>query len=79
MKLDVTKPYGTIHGSLDGRRYEQDGRVFDNWMNEIVTVDVSALSASAKPRAPKAQSDEEREQYEKGIAEAAALIAAAKP
>lgn len=27
-KLDFTRPYGTVHG-MDGKRYEQDGKLFD--------------------------------------------------
>lgn len=29
MKLDKSKPYGTIYGDLDGRAFVQDGRYFN--------------------------------------------------
>lgn len=74
MKLDVTKPYGTVHGSLDNRRYEQAGKFFDYQMNEVVPVDLAA----AFQQGPVPRTKEEKAQYEKDVADAAALIAAGK-
>lgn len=74
MKLDVTKPYGTVHGSLDNRRYVQEGKFFDEELNEVVQAD---LSSAFKP-GPRERTREEKAQYEKDVADAAAIVAASK-
>lgn len=47
MKLDVTKPYATVHGSESGCAFEQDGRVFDAAGNEMPEFGVKAASMQA--------------------------------
>ena len=44
MKLDLTKPYATVHGSEAGCCYEQDGRAFDAAGNEMPRHGVAAAS-----------------------------------
>ena len=36
MKLDKSKPFGTVHGSEDGTAFEQDGVLFDSFGNQII-------------------------------------------
>jgi len=47
MKLDVTKPYATVHGSESGCCFEQDGRAFDAAGNEMPQHGVAAASMQA--------------------------------
>lgn len=74
LKFDPTKPHGTIHGASDLRRFEQNGCFFDSEGNEFVPVDLTALDFSA----PRKRTRAEEEQYQKDVADAAALMAAKK-
>lgn len=40
-KVDLTKPYGTVYGSTDGSRYEQDGKIY-NTQGELMSSDKTA-------------------------------------
>lgn len=74
MKLDLTKPYGTVHGSLDDRRYEQGGRFFDYRYEEV--------AAGAETTQPlddnviRKRTRAEQEAYDRDVAEAAKVFAA---
>jgi len=35
MPLDKSRPYGTVHGDLEGRHFSQDGKYFDASGEEI--------------------------------------------
>lgn len=55
-KLDRTKPYGTIHGDLEGRAFTQGDVIFDEFGEEFVApepkvavpagVDIDAIVAA---------------------------------
>lgn len=63
MKLDRTKPFGTVHGSGDRRQFEQDGRFFDSDGEEVVAATLE-------------QPVYDRKRYAKDVAEAAKILAA---
>ena len=65
MKLDLSKPYGTMHGTGDNRRYEQNGRYFDCDFNEV---------APAKDPV-RERTKAEQEAYEKDVMDAAQVLA----
>jgi len=75
MKFDPTKPHGTLHGTGDNRRYDQDGHVFDCDGNEVVPIDYLKLTPESGPRK---RTKEEEAQYQKDVVDAAALLAASK-
>jgi len=75
LKLDFTKPYGTVHGTLDNRRFEQGGRFFDDEANEVVAFDASTLTLQTGPRK---RTREEEAQYQQDVEDAAKLLAAGK-
>ena len=65
LKMDRKKPFATVFGDLEGRRFEQDGVFFDGEDNEHVAVPAEpaddelaakdAAKADVKPaKAPKA-------------------------
>ena len=81
MKFDPTKPHGTLHGTGDNRRYEQDGRVFDWEGNEVVPIDYLKMTPEVKmaPDAgPRKRTKEEEAQYQQDVVDAATLLAASK-
>jgi hypothetical protein len=45
--LDLTRPYGTVHGGGYAAAFEQDGKEFDASGKEIVRAAVKAKAASA--------------------------------
>lgn len=48
-KLDKTRPYGTVHGDSEGRRFHQDDTYFDVHGNEV----------GAAPETPPSDDDNE--------------------
>lgn len=54
MKLDKTKPYGTVHGG-GFVHYEQDGKLFDIAENEI---DINGNPIIEEPKKRKAVNNE---------------------
>lgn len=54
MELDKSKPFGTIHGDISGRRFEQGGRYFDGDGKEIggVKPDKAETPKAAPPKGP---------------------------
>lgn len=57
MKLDRTKPYGTVYGDAD-HAFEQDGRLFDHNGDEI---GVPTPKVDRAPKATKAEAQEDAE------------------
>jgi hypothetical protein len=53
-KLDKQKPYGTIHGDLEGRHYEQDGVMFTAAGKEWGVPDETEVERIARETADKA-------------------------
>ncbi|MDD5375282.1 hypothetical protein [Acidithiobacillus sp.] len=57
MKLDTSKPYGTVYGDAD-HAFEQDGKRFDHAGEEIMD------GGTPKKRGPKPKDDQLKAQLE---------------
>lgn len=50
MKLDKNKPFGTVHGGINGASFEQDGVIFDAQGEPLIEVGTEATETPLKPR-----------------------------
>jgi hypothetical protein len=73
VKLDKSKPFGEIFGAIDDRRYEQGGHIFDCDGEQLAA---PASSESVPETTIRKRTKAEEEQYQKDVAEAAAIMAA---
>ncbi len=63
-QLDKSKPYGTVHGDVTGKRFEQGGVYFDGEGNEIGAPPKVRPDAAPKPETA-AKADPIRDQLAK--------------
>lgn len=52
MGLDKSKPFGTVHGDVSGRRFEQGGKYFDGDGKEIGAAKPDKAEAPKGPSVP---------------------------
>ena len=61
LRLNESRPYGTIHPPLDGAFYEQDGKLFDQNMIQMGSAGAAKGAAQAAPSSSKANSTQSEE------------------